>query len=66
MAEREACAPALQFNRRVLVALDDTDRTVEKLRRQQAALAKFGRFAFNETDLLTILMEAARICAESF
>jgi two-component sensor histidine kinase len=50
----------------VLVALDNTDRTVEKLRRQQAALAKFGRFAFNETDLLTILMEAARICAESF
>lgn len=43
-----------------------TDRTVvEKLRRQQAALAKFGRFAFNESDLLTILTEAARICAAS-
>ena len=42
-----------------------TDQTVEKLRRQQAALAKFGRFAFNETDLLTILTEAARICAAS-
>ena len=41
------------------------DHTVVKLRRQQAALAKFGRFAFNETDLLTILSEAARICAAS-
>jgi GAF domain-containing protein len=39
--------------------------TVEKLRRQQAALAKFGRFAFHETNLLTILTEAARICAAS-
>jgi two-component sensor histidine kinase len=52
------------MNRRVLVDVD-TDQTVEKLRRQQAALAKFGRFAFNETDLLTILTEAARICAAS-
>jgi two-component sensor histidine kinase len=50
------------MNRRVLV---NVDQTVEKLRRQQAALAKFGRFAFNETDLLTILTEAARICAAS-
>jgi two-component sensor histidine kinase len=47
------------------VADTDTDQTVEKLRRQQAALAKFGRFAFNETDLSTILAEAARICAAS-
>jgi two-component sensor histidine kinase len=47
------------------VAHASTDQTVEKLRRQQAALAKFGRFAFNETDLLTILTEAARICAAS-
>jgi two-component sensor histidine kinase len=53
------------MNRRVLVAYANTDQTVEKLRRQQAALAKFGRFAFNETDLLTILTEAARICAAS-
>jgi putative methionine-R-sulfoxide reductase with GAF domain len=28
-------------------------------------LAKFGRFAFHETNLLTILTEAARICAAS-
>jgi two-component sensor histidine kinase len=47
------------------MASTNTDRTVEKLRRQQAALAKFGRFAFNETDLLTILTEAARVCAAS-
>jgi two-component sensor histidine kinase len=53
------------MNRRVLVAYANTDQTVEKLRRQQAALAKFGRFAFNEADLLTILTEAARICAAS-
>ena len=43
----------------------NTEQTVEKLRRQQAALAKFGSFAFNETDLMTILAEAARICAAS-
>ena len=38
---------------------------VERLLRQQAALAKFGSFAFRETDLLRILNEAARICADS-
>eukprot|EP01037_Dinobryon_pediforme_P001918 gene1918-1950_t len=42
-----------------------TDRTVEKLLRQQAALATFGSFAFGEPDLHKILMEAARICADS-
>jgi len=43
---------------------DDKDnRTVEKLLRQQAALAAFGSFAFRETDLLKILTEAARVCA---
>jgi two-component sensor histidine kinase/DNA-binding response OmpR family regulator/putative methionine-R-sulfoxide reductase with GAF domain len=35
-----------------------------KLRRQQAELAKFGSFALSETDLKTILTEAARVCAE--
>lgn len=39
------------------------NRTVEKLLRQQAALAAFSSFAFRETDLLKILMEAARTCA---
>ncbi|MCF8466558.1 MAG: GAF domain-containing protein [Sneathiella sp.] len=42
-----------------------SSRTIEKLLRQQAALANFGSFAFNEPDLQKILMEAARICAES-
>ena len=42
-----------------------SDRTIEKLLRQQAALAAFGAFAFKETDLLKILTEAARICAAS-
>ena len=37
---------------------------VKRLLRQQAALATFGSFAFRETDLLKILNEAARICAE--
>lgn len=41
------------------------ERTIGRLLRQQAALARFGGFAFGETDLHTILMEAALICAES-
>ena len=40
-----------------------SDHTVEKLLRQQAALAAFGSFAFREPDLLLVLTEAARICA---
>jgi len=40
-------------------------RTIEKLLRQQAALASFGSFAFRESDLQKILDEAARICAQS-
>jgi hypothetical protein len=36
-------------------------RTIEKLLRQQAALAKFGSFAFAEIDLQKVLTEAARI-----
>jgi len=42
-----------------------SDRTIERLLRQQAALAIFGSFAFKETNLLVILNEAARICATS-
>jgi two-component sensor histidine kinase len=38
--------------------------TVIKLRRQQAAIAGFGSFALHQSDLLTILTEAARVCAE--
>jgi len=40
-------------------------RTIEKLLRQQAALANFGSFAFGERDLQKILTMAADICAES-
>ena len=40
-------------------------RTIEKLLRQQAALANFGSFAFAESDLQKILNEAAAICAQS-
>ena len=43
----------------------NNDPTVEKLLRQQAALAAFGAFAFREPDLHRILTEAARICAAS-
>lgn len=42
-----------------------TDYTIARLLRQQAALAKFGSFAFYEDNLQKILIEAARICAES-
>ena len=37
---------------------------VQRLLRQQSALATFGSFAFRETDLLKILNQAARLCAE--
>jgi two-component sensor histidine kinase len=40
-------------------------RTIEKLLRQQAALANFGSFAFGEPDLQKILTEAASVCAVS-
>jgi two-component sensor histidine kinase/DNA-binding response OmpR family regulator len=34
------------------------------LRRQQAAIAGFGSFALRQNDLLTVLTEAAKVCAE--
>jgi two-component sensor histidine kinase/CheY-like chemotaxis protein len=37
---------------------------IMKLRRQQAAIAGFGSFALRQSDLLTVLTEAARVCAE--
>jgi len=40
-------------------------RDVEKLLRQQSALAAFGSFAYRESDLLKIMTEAARVCALS-
>jgi two-component sensor histidine kinase len=36
---------------------------IRKLLRQQAALASFGSFALGESDLQTILTEAAKVCA---
>jgi len=45
--------------------MNDDGAKVRKLLRQQAAVARFGSFAFREGDLLTILTEAARVCAES-
>ena len=35
-----------------------------RLYRQQAALARFGSFAFSTTDVKAVLAEAARICAD--
>jgi GAF domain-containing protein len=37
---------------------------VRKLLRQQAAVARFGSFALRESDVLKVLTEAARVCAE--
>jgi two-component sensor histidine kinase len=37
---------------------------VDKLLRQQAAVAHFGSFALRESDVLKVLTEAARVCAE--
>jgi two-component sensor histidine kinase len=38
---------------------------VRKLRRQQAAVARFGSLALRDDDLQKILTEATRVCAES-
>jgi two-component sensor histidine kinase len=43
--------------------MTDDAAKIRKLLRQQAAIARFGSFAFRETDLHKILMEAARVCA---
>jgi len=50
---------------RVLQGFKEMARDITTLLRQQAALAAFGSFAFQENDLSKILAEAARICAES-
>jgi two-component sensor histidine kinase len=41
-----------------------TDTSESRLLRQQAALAAFGSFAFREPNLIAVLNEAARVCAE--
>ena len=44
--------------------MTDAAAQVQKLLRQQAAIARFGSFALRERDLIAILTEAARVCAE--
>jgi signal transduction histidine kinase/CheY-like chemotaxis protein len=44
--------------------MTDTASQIQKLLRQQAAIARFGSFALRERDLLKILTEAARVCAD--
>jgi signal transduction histidine kinase/FixJ family two-component response regulator len=44
--------------------MPDAAAQVQKLLRQQAAIARFGGFALRERDLMKILTEAARVCAE--
>jgi two-component sensor histidine kinase len=47
------------------MSADQDHESVARLRRQQAALASFGSYAFREPVLNDILTEASRICAES-
>jgi len=44
--------------------MTDTTAQLQNLLRQQAAIASFGSFALREPDLIKILTEAARVCAE--
>jgi two-component sensor histidine kinase len=44
--------------------MHDDAAEVRKLLRQQAAIAGFGSFALRQGDLLKVLTEAARVCAE--
>jgi two-component sensor histidine kinase len=44
--------------------MDKNAAKVAKLLRQQAAVAGFGSFALRQTDLLKVLTEAAKVCAE--
>jgi two-component sensor histidine kinase len=44
--------------------MSDKAKQVAKLLRQQTAIAHFGSFALRESDVLKVLTEAARVCAE--
>ncbi len=44
--------------------MTDAAAQVQKLLRQQAAIARFGSFALRERNLMNILNEAVRVCAE--
>ena len=48
----------------VKLPMTDAAAQVQKLLRQQAAIARFGSFALRERDLDRILTEAVRVCAE--
>ncbi len=47
------------------MAESSEDHGTARLLRQQAALARFGSYAFREPLLMNVLTEAARVCAES-
>ncbi len=44
--------------------MTDDAAKVRKLLRQQAAIARFGSFALRQSDLMAVLTEAARVCAD--
>ena len=44
--------------------MSENAKQVAKLLRQQTAVANFGSFALRESDVLKVLTEAARVCAE--
>jgi two-component sensor histidine kinase len=44
--------------------MDSNAARIGKLLRQQAAIARFGSFALRQNDLMKVLSEAARVCAE--
>jgi two-component sensor histidine kinase len=45
--------------------MDSIAADTARLLRQQSAIARFGSFALAESDLLKVLTEAARVCAEA-
>jgi len=44
--------------------MSDSQAEISKLLRQQAAIAGFGSFALRQSELLKVLTEAARVCAD--
>ena len=48
------------------VKMDESAADLRNLLRQQAAVAGFGSLALRQSDLMSILKEAARVCAEVF
>ncbi|MBC7580658.1 MAG: GAF domain-containing protein [Tardiphaga sp.] len=49
---------------RMKVQMTDLGAKLKKVLRQQAAIAEFGTFALRELDLMKVLTEAARVCAD--